>query len=492
MASRRTRHSTVRGRLLKLLAVVGVCAVGHVAGAEPIRAQGVAAGGPKEVGGLLRLELYADALGEAGAGGPAGGSEGDIPRWQVLAARVGAADDHYLANNFGAAFASYCEVLAQGEDADAAVRRRWALAGVMALAEAVERRGPSAGEMRKLSTYLGQSAPDVREGGLAQVLEGLMAEGTGRLDAAGRAYAAFVQSPWRAGGGSGGREAVLRARGRALERVRELYEAGRPARRGGVWAVVLAEGWRHRRTAHFEIYARNDVVAERVAEAAEQALAARCGRLGLRLGGGWEPRCELRVHGARAGLHAATGSHGPTLAVSRTDVQGVRVLVRKLDVSQDDPWLLSATLPHEVTHLLIADHNRSGGMPLVIDEGLAVLAEPPARQVMYQRLRPAEPPAVAGLLAVEQVPAPVDEFYAVARALAAWLGERCLGQAEEPGQAVVAAFGAGVPAAWWRVCGFASLEAAEENWRQWYVTDRPRPAMSVAEIARRLAPLAED
>ena len=36
-----------------------------------------------------------------------------------------------------------------------------------------------------------------------------------------------------------------------------------------------------------------------------------------------------------------------THAVSHTRLQGGQVLLRKLKVFQDDPWLLSATLPHE-------------------------------------------------------------------------------------------------------------------------------------------------
>ena len=90
-----------------------------------------------------------------------------------------------------------------------------------------------------------------------------------------------------------------------------------------------------------------------------------------------KPRLEVRVHATREDMQHATGTRGITHAVSHTRLQGSRVVLRKLEVFQGDPWLLSATLPHELTHALLADAHRRSVPPLAIDEGLALQTEPP-------------------------------------------------------------------------------------------------------------------
>ena len=65
---------------------------------------------------------------------------------------------------------------------------------------------------------------------------------------------------------------------------------------------------------------------------------------------------------------------------------GNRVVARRINLRADHPQLLTAILPHEVTHVVLADLFTVQQIPRWADEGIAVLAEPHAEQ----QLRAAE------------------------------------------------------------------------------------------------------
>jgi hypothetical protein len=60
---------------------------------------------------------------------------------------------------------------------------------------------------------------------------------------------------------------------------------------------------------------------------------------------------------------------------------GVRVVSRRMNLRVDNPLLLTATLPHEVTHIVLADLFIAQPIPRWVDEGLAVLAEPESERL---------------------------------------------------------------------------------------------------------------
>jgi hypothetical protein len=254
-----------------------------------------------------------------------------------------------------------------------------------------------------------------------------------------------------------------------------------------LWSLSLPEIWKHRATPSFDVYARNDIVAEQVAGAAEYHLAGLRKWLGMPPATGWEPRCEIRVYATQAELQDATGTGGITYAVSRTDVQNDRILGRRLDAFQRDPWLLSSTLPHELTHLLVADLCRSNEPPLAIDEGIALQTEPPARRLMYARLMSGESPKVSVLLATEEPPADTAAFYAEASAMTTWLLPLLDEQApttgrESPIRRLIDTFAGGVNGAWWKAAGFDTGEAAETAWKRWLAEDQRTRRMSLHEL----------
>jgi hypothetical protein len=59
---------------------------------------------------------------------------------------------------------------------------------------------------------------------------------------------------------------------------------------------------------------------------------------------------------------------------------GNRVVARRMNLRADHPLLVTAILPHEVTHVVLADLFTDQQIPRWADEGIAVLAEPHAEQ----------------------------------------------------------------------------------------------------------------
>jgi hypothetical protein len=61
-------------------------------------------------------------------------------------------------------------------------------------------------------------------------------------------------------------------------------------------------------------------------------------------------------------------------------VSAGRITARRVNLRADHPQLLTAILPHEVTHVVLADLFTQQQIPRWADEGMAVLAEPQSEQ----------------------------------------------------------------------------------------------------------------
>jgi tetratricopeptide (TPR) repeat protein len=337
--------------------------------AEVVAARERAACQTPEIDRLLRLELFESALeriGEVKALRP------DLAKSLAGRERVGwrgAADDHYFAGNFHEAFALYEHLRSLSEKESQEISARW----LMALALALSQQDPShpldrdaCQRLRERARAVGSEADQPLAG---YAIDGLLAEQAGQQRAAGRSYAAGLGIAWEVPPADESNAAVVKLRQQVMQRLNALYDADRVRPRDGAWAIVLPDVWKQRRTEHFDVYARNDLVAERVAEAAEFHLSGLCDWLGIPATEAWEPRCELRVHATAPDLHEATETVGVTRALTEMRVQGESVRLRKTNLCQDDPWLLSSALPHELTHILLADAYRGGALPLAINEG---------------------------------------------------------------------------------------------------------------------------
>jgi|GEM_PF-1507759 len=388
----------------------------------------------------------------------------------------GAADDAYLARNFAEAFALYEALLADDPAAAPDVHARWAVALALALVETDPREplDPNAAARllaRALDVLRGCDEPLV-----GHVLAGLLAERAGRTLEAGRLYAQAVGAAWELPAVDQRRAVVTRLRERAVASVRARYADLSVSRRDGFWSIALPNAVKRRAGPHVTVEARNDLVAERVAEAAEYHLAGLAAWFGTDLPPAWNPPCAIRVHASREELQAATGTGGITFAVSRVRVQGERILARSLDVFQTDPWLLSSTLPHELAHHLMSTLTSGAPLPLAVDEALALQTEPPARRLMYRRRLDARPPALDQLLAATAPPRDAEGFYAQAAALGSWLIEAAAAESfaagGTPPRGVLELFRHGVPDDWWRRLGWPDLAAADRSWEEWVAARR--------------------
>jgi len=455
-----------------------------------------------EVQRLLRLELFDAALKRIKEISSLRPDLGAGLASSERAAWLGAADDHYLVQNLNEAFALYEHVLVADRDAAPDIRSRWALSLGLALAESDFSKpiDPEAASrlLARATDVLSRSDEPVVE----RIIVGLLAEKAGRVLDAGRAYAQALGEAWELPPADQRRAAVERLRRAAGDRLRAMHAATRTRRRGGAWLMALPDVWKQRRTTHFDVYARNDLIAERVAEAAEFHFAGISSWLGVSAGQDWQPRCELRVHASAVELQQAAGTRGQTRAVSRMRMQGERVLLRRMDLLQGDPLLLSSTLPNELTHLLLTDAYRAAELPLVIVEGLALQAEPPARRLLFRRLLGQVAPDPDALLATERLPDEKQlQFYAQADALTSWLlhqtGRRMKADAvvreprltqpchptSQPIAGVVAVFRGGHTTEWWQAFGWENKDAMRSAWEAWHAAGRNPPRMPLMILA---------
>ena len=387
----------------------------------------------------------------------------------------GAADDAYLARNFAEAFALYEALLADDPAAPADVHARWAVSLALALAETDFREPLDPNAAGRLLARAIDVLRRCDEPIVGQTLGGLLAERADQTLEAGRLYAEAVGAAWELPPMDQRRAAVARLRARAVARVRAIYADLPVARRDGFWSIALPDATKRRAAAHVTVEARNDLVAERVAEAAEYHLAGLAAWLGTDLPPAWDPPCTIRVHASREEFHAATGTGGIAFALSRIRVQGERIVTRSLDVFQTDPWLLSGTLPHELAHHLMSTLAGGAPLPLAVDEALALQAECPARRLMYRRRLDAQPPALDRLLAATDPPPDVEGFYAEAAALGGWLIEAAAAEPAgggAPARRVLELFRGGVPADWWEQLGWRSRTDADRSWDEWFAARR--------------------
>lgn len=95
----------------------------------------------------------------------------------------------------------------------------------------------------------------------------------------------------------------------------------------------------------------------------------------------WHPRCEVIVHPSLAG-YAQTLGRPADRSVGCTSLKcdGGRVVYRRIDVRSDAIDWSNAALPHELTHVVLADRFGDKSLPAWINEGVAMLAEDDAKQ----------------------------------------------------------------------------------------------------------------
>jgi hypothetical protein len=115
-------------------------------------------------------------------------------------------------------------------------------------------------------------------------------------------------------------------------------------------------------------------LAQRVAEVAEHTRVA----MQLKWFSGtsvWTPKCDLYLHADGKQYSQATGQYNSP-GHSSVRIENARVIVRRIDLHCDDANMISAVLPHETTHVVLAGEFGGQFVPRWADEGMAVLTEP--------------------------------------------------------------------------------------------------------------------
>ncbi|GIW88871.1 MAG: hypothetical protein KatS3mg108_3195 [Isosphaeraceae bacterium] len=144
-----------------------------------------------------------------------------------------------------------------------------------------------------------------------------------------------------------------------------------------------SDKWQVLKTANFLIYHADPDLARKVAEAAEAARLAAWNRWAdHRPLAPWNPPCYLYLF-PDAGIFAAvTGQPADSPGFSTVGFLGGHVTARRINLRAGHPKLVDAVLPHEVTHVVLAEILGEVPIPRWADEGIAALSEPDAEQAL--------------------------------------------------------------------------------------------------------------
>jgi len=375
----------------------------------------------------------------------------------------GAADDHYFARNFAESFSLYERLRTVTTAPVAEVEQRWLLSLGLALSETVppiqlDRMQAAAFAARVRAA--GQDAP----GWLCDGVEGLVHAAAGLDLEAGQALSRAAQRVWQLPPAESRARVLGELRAQVVERLRATYDATRSRDRGGAWDVAFENVWKSRTTTHFQVSARNDLVAQRVAAAAEQHLTEILESFGLVDALTRKISCALHVHDSLASLRAATGATGGTRAVTRTQVQGGAVLAQRIDLFQADVWLLGSTLPHELVHVVLAAACPDVALPRAIDEGVALSVEPFARRLQFLRTLALAGPAPDDLLTDAGPPADEVAFYAECLPLAEVFWARWTAHSEGGMLEFLGAWRPGPSSETWNALGWENADEWKARW----------------------------
>lgn len=153
------------------------------------------------------------------------------------------------------------------------------------------------------------------------------------------------------------------------------------------------KGWALAETANYRVFhATSEAQAARAARLAEAARTALSSRWFGAVPPNWSPRCDIYLHPTVVGYSRATKvpqTHPGHSSIGMDDKTG-EVVSRRIDLRMDDVNLWSSTLPHEVTHVILAGHfGKNQHLPRWADEGIAVLSEARARPGLYTQMLPA-------------------------------------------------------------------------------------------------------
>ncbi|MDX2036131.1 MAG: hypothetical protein SFX72_05730 [Isosphaeraceae bacterium] len=166
---------------------------------------------------------------------------------------------------------------------------------------------------------------------------------------------------------------------------------------GGEPPAPTATGsWRILESTNFRIYHEDDALARQVAEAAERARSTYAQRWGGSPPARWNPACDIYLFPTADAFAAATKQTPDSPGFSTIGMNQGKVVQRLVNLRVDHPGIVDVVLPHEITHVVLADFFLEQQVPRWADEGIAVLSEPAAE--VEKRLHDLDQPLQSGRL----------------------------------------------------------------------------------------------
>lgn len=381
-------------------------------------------------------------------------------RYRYLDAAVGAGDDHYFAKNFHEAFYRYDAALRlyekDGRPAPARLESRWLQSMIHALSDDIDRVGypPAYWKIVLGRVERAHSATEL-PALFKWMVRGLALEDMGETGPAARAYGHVTGREIL----DTDRERPASVRASAIKRIRAKYDKALSDRRRGIWSEHGRGRWRVLDVGRFRIHHRNEGAAKLVAAALEFQF----GRIAAILGYSadevpWAQPCDFYMHADGRAFREASGQDGHVQAISVIRSRGADLESHAIHGSQDDPLLLSSSIPHELCHLMVGALTGYRPMAGALAEGLALHVEPRCRQVQFARVfsRLTEPRSVRTLLKVGELHPTEPTFYAESHRLVAVLSGH-----EEVGRILELNRSGGSRADLSRVFGFKSAGALD-------------------------------
>lgn len=112
----------------------------------------------------------------------------------------------------------------------------------------------------------------------------------------------------------------------------------------------------------------------------------RCNCLGKTEPMVWQPKCQVVLHSTLSSYRRATGQgSAQTVGCTLISTHAGRVTQRRIDLLVQDVDRALAALPHEMTHVLLADVFPKSPPPRWAEEGLALLSDPADKRARHDR-----------------------------------------------------------------------------------------------------------
>ncbi len=144
--------------------------------------------------------------------------------------------------------------------------------------------------------------------------------------------------------------------------------------------------WKTYVTPNFQIFHDDEELARKVALRAEAARRDSAKQwAGAEPRSNWTPKCDLYLYPTAAIFAQETQQPPESPGFSTAGLSGGRVTARLVKLRADNDKMLDAVLPHEVTHIVLADLFPVQQIPRWADEGMSVLSEPEAEQAIRAR-----------------------------------------------------------------------------------------------------------